>query len=49
MGTSRAWSISLSVYEFDDAEKLTHLDIYLQMPLPEGGMLESCEGVDISE
>ncbi len=25
---------SLSVYEFDDAGKIRHLDIYLQMPMP---------------
>lgn len=27
---------SLTVYEFNAAQKLRHLDIYLQMPLPEG-------------
>jgi hypothetical protein len=27
---------SMSVYEFNEAGKLRHLDIYLQMPLPEG-------------
>jgi hypothetical protein len=40
---------SVSVYEFNDDGKLHHLDIYLQMALPESAMLESYEGVDISE
>jgi len=40
---------SLSVYEFDDADRIRHLDIYLQMPIPEGGMLDSYEGIQISE
>ena len=39
---------SLSVYEFDTAGKLRHLDIYLQMPMPEGDMLKSYEGMRIS-
>jgi hypothetical protein len=39
---------SLSVYEFNDAGKIQHLDIYLQMAMPGGEMLESYEGVDIS-
>ena len=40
---------SVSVYEFDDAGKIRHLDIYLQMALPQGAMPESYEGVQISE
>ncbi len=40
---------SVSVYEFNDAGKIVHLDIYLQMALPETGMLASYEGVKISE
>ncbi|HET6954552.1 MAG TPA: hypothetical protein VFI47_29580 [Acidimicrobiales bacterium] len=40
---------SLSVYEFDDAGKIRHLDIYLQMALPEGLLPESYEGVQISD
>ena len=40
---------SVSVYEFNEHGKLRHLDIYLQMALPESAMLESYEGVDISE
>jgi hypothetical protein len=39
---------SLSVYEFNEAGKIRHLDIYLQMPLPEAAMLHSYEGVNIS-
>jgi len=40
---------SVSVYEFNGAGKIRHLDIYLQMAMPEGEMLESYEGVQISE
>ncbi len=29
---------SVSVYEFDEAGKIRHLDIYLQMPMPGGAM-----------
>ena len=39
---------SVSVYEFDDAGKIRHLDIYLQMALPESAMLQSYEGIKIS-
>ncbi len=38
---------SLSVYEFNHAGKIRHIDIYLQMPMPEAGMLKSYEGVGI--
>lgn len=40
---------SLSVYEFDAGGKIRHVDVYLQMALPGSGMLESYEGVRISE
>jgi hypothetical protein len=40
---------SLSVYEFDDAGRIRHLDIYLQMALPGGDLLKSYEGIPISE
>jgi hypothetical protein len=40
---------SVSVYEFDEADKIRYLDIYLQMPLPDTSMLGSYEGIDISE
>jgi len=40
---------SLSVYEFNDAGKITHIDVYLQMALPDPDMLASYEGVEISE
>ena len=36
---------SLSVYEFNDAGKIHHVDIYLQMELPPAEMLKSYEGV----
>ncbi len=33
-GDARSAVNSASVYEFDDAGKLRHLDVYLQMPMP---------------
>jgi hypothetical protein len=40
---------SVSVYEFNDAGKIVHLDIYLQMALPDPASLESYEGIQITE
>jgi hypothetical protein len=40
---------SVSVYEFNEAGKIRHIDIYLQMALPGNEILESYEGVRISE
>ncbi len=40
---------SVSVYEFNGAGKIRHLDIYLQMPMPDSAMLKSYEGLKISE
>ncbi|SPM32342.1 hypothetical protein MRAB57_140, partial [Mycobacterium rhizamassiliense] len=40
---------SLSVYEFTEAGKIRHIDLYLQMELPPAEMLTSFEGVEISE
>ncbi len=40
---------SLSVYEFTDAGKIGHIDLYLQMALPPAEMLKSFDGVEISE
>ena len=40
---------SVSVYEFDDAGRIRHIDVYLQMALPDSGMLGSYENVNISE
>jgi hypothetical protein len=40
---------SLSVYEFSEAGKIRHIDLYLQMALPNTDMLKSYEGVEISE
>jgi hypothetical protein len=40
---------SMSVYEFTNAGKIRHIDLYLQMALPQGEMLKSFEGVKISE
>ena len=39
---------SLSVYEFGANGKVHHLDIYLQMPMPDPEMLAAYAGVDIS-
>ena len=49
LGDFRSSVNSVSVYEFDDAGKIRHLDIYLQMALPGSGILESYEGIQISE
>ncbi|MBF0660429.1 hypothetical protein [Rhodococcus sp. (in: high G+C Gram-positive bacteria)] len=40
---------SVSIYEFDDNGKITHIDVYLQMALPDNAMLGSYEDVRISE
>ncbi|MDE2595530.1 MAG: hypothetical protein KGL44_01500 [Sphingomonadales bacterium] len=47
VGEHRSTVNSLSVYEFNDAGKLRHLDIYLQMPLPDPAMLASYADVDM--
>ncbi len=39
---------SVSVYEFTDDDKIRHIDVYLQMALPNTDMLGSYEGVEIS-
>jgi hypothetical protein len=49
MGDFSAAVNSLSVYEFNAAGKIRHLDIYLQMPMPSSEMLSSYEGVRIAE
>lgn len=38
---------SVSVYEFDKAGKITHVDIYLQMALPDPDMLGSYADIEI--
>ena len=40
---------SISVYEFNADGKIVHLDIYLQMALPDPASLESYEGIQITE
>jgi hypothetical protein len=40
---------SVSVYEFTEAGKIRHIDIYLQMALPGSEILKSYEGVRIPE
>lgn len=37
---------SMSVYEFNAAGKIQHIDVYLQMELPPVEMLQSYEGVN---
>ena len=39
---------SLSVYEFNAAGKIRHIDVYLQMALPDPDLLKGYEGVEIS-
>lgn len=39
---------SVSVYEFDAEGRIRHLDVYLQMPLPDAEMLKSYEGITIA-
>ena len=40
---------SVSVYEFNEAGKISFMAIYLQMALPEPEMLKGYEGVEITE
>lgn len=40
---------SLSVYEFADDGRIVHIDVYLQMALPDPEMLASYADVEISE
>ena len=40
---------SLSVYEFTDAGRIRHIDLYLQMTPPQPEMLKSFEGVGLSQ
>ncbi|WP_024801697.1 hypothetical protein [Nocardia sp. BMG51109] len=40
---------SMSVYEFDAAGKITHIDVYLQMELPKPEMLAAYDGADIAQ
>ena len=47
-GDYRSVVNSVSIYEFNGASNIRHLDIYLQMALPESEMLKSYEGVRIS-
>ncbi|MFA7585483.1 MAG: hypothetical protein WCY11_04690 [Novosphingobium sp.] len=39
---------SVSVYEFDADGLIAHLDIYLQMPMPDPEMLKSYAGISIT-
>ncbi len=40
---------SISVYEFNELGKIVHIDVYLQMALPDPEMLTGYDGVAISE
>jgi hypothetical protein len=39
---------SLSVYEFNGANKIRHIDVYLQMALPDPELLKGYGGVELS-
>jgi hypothetical protein len=39
---------SMSVYEFNDAGKIVHIDVYLQMELPSPELLAGYDGVEIA-
>lgn len=49
MGDFESVVNSMSVYEFTADDKIRHIDVYLQMALPNTEMLSSYEGVEISE
>jgi hypothetical protein len=48
IGTHSSTVNSVSVYDFNPGGKIRHLDIYLQMPMPNPDMLKSYSGVEIS-
>ena len=39
---------SVSVYEFTSSGKITRIDVYLQMALPDPDMLAGYDGIEIS-
>ncbi|MFV8052089.1 hypothetical protein [Mycobacterium sp. 48b] len=47
MGDFESVVNSISVYEFTADDKIRHIDVYLQMALPNTEMLTSYEGVEI--
>lgn len=49
VGDYRSAVNSLSVYEFNDADKIRRIDVYLQMAMPAPQLLESYDGVSISD
>jgi hypothetical protein len=49
IGDFRSVVNSVSVYEFNDAGKISRLDIYLQMELPDGGLPSSYRDVKMPE
>lgn len=49
MGDFESVVNSISVYEFTADDKIRHIDLYLQMALPNTEMLTSYEGVEISD
>ena len=49
MGDFESVVNSISVYEFTADDKIRHIDLYLQMALPNTEMLTSYEGVAISQ
>jgi hypothetical protein len=49
IGDFRSVVNSVSVYEFNDAGKIVHMDIYLQKEWPDSGMLSSYQDAGIPE
>lgn len=49
MGDFKSVVNSMSVYEFDEAGKIVHIDVYLQMALPGMDTLGSYDGIQITE
>lgn len=49
VGEFRSVVNSLSVYEFDAEDKITRIDLYLQMALPATDMVPSFDGVESTQ
>ncbi|WP_029107742.1 hypothetical protein [Mycobacterium sp. URHD0025] len=49
MGDFESVVNSVSVYEFTADDKIRHIDVYLQMELPNAEVLTSYEGIEIAQ
>lgn len=49
MGDFESVVNSVSVYEFTADDKIRHIDVYLQMELPNAEVLSSYEGIEIAQ